>query len=122
MRKKISLPVTDMEQSVHFYQTALAPLGFKLLRDQLGRLGFGGECQPELWLVISATRPHPQQQVTLEAGDRDAVRQFFQAAMLAGGLDRRPPALYPECHREDYSALILDLDQHAIKVICHMSE
>jgi len=122
MRKRITLPITDMAQSLRFYRAALAPLGFRLLQEPVGRLTCALQEQPELWLVASATRPHPRLAVTLDAEDRDAVRQFFQAAMMAGGLDRRAPALYPECHREDYSALILDPDQHCIKVVCHISE
>ena len=58
----ISIGVSDIDRSKHFYDTALEPLGYKCLRPARSLLGYGyGRDSIALW-VVSAERPVPADQ------------------------------------------------------------
>jgi predicted lactoylglutathione lyase len=57
-----------------------------------------------------------------EAKSRDAVRDFYDAAMKAGGQDYGELGLRPHFHENYYSAFVLDPDGHNIEAVCRKAE
>lgn len=79
--------VSDIERSKRFFTEALAPLGYRVLREHpISGIGFGKE-RPDFW--IKQGTPGPRVHVAFAAEERDIVDAFYQAALAAGGLSPR---------------------------------
>jgi len=121
----IGLSVSDPQVSRPFYERALAPLGYQLLREiptQItgGRvvLGFGAPPKPDFW-VAEGTPQTPRLHVAFRAESRAAVDAFYAAAIAAGGKDNGPPGPRPQYHAHYYAAFVLDPDGHNIEAVVH---
>ena len=53
----VGLPVSDLETAKAFYTAALEPLGFSLLMEFPGAVGFGLPGKPQLWLHQAQAHP-----------------------------------------------------------------
>src|SRR5438477_11081615 len=68
----VTANVGDFEQAKHFYEQALAPLGYSLQVEFEGAVGFGtGEGVPDFWIGSSPERGAAP--VAFSAKDRPAV-------------------------------------------------
>jgi predicted lactoylglutathione lyase len=56
------------------------------------------------------------------ATSRAQVRQFYEAAIAAGGKDNGPPGLRPNYHPHYYGAFVIDPNGHNIEAVCHGPE
>jgi catechol 2,3-dioxygenase-like lactoylglutathione lyase family enzyme len=126
MLDHIGFPVSDLKRSMAFYESALAPLGIKLVMvataDMPGSepgADFGAdEDRLYLWLGIGqALKGYLH--VAFTAKDRASVDAFYAAAIKAGGKDNGPPGLRPQYHKDYYGAFVLDPDGHNIEAVCH---
>jgi catechol 2,3-dioxygenase-like lactoylglutathione lyase family enzyme len=117
---------SDLERSVRFYERALAPLGYRLLKRIPGAAGFGvpagaGENRDpggDFW--VGQAEPHtPRTHIAFSAPDRAAVEAFHAAALAAGGTDNGPPGLRPIYHPRYYAAFVLDPDGYNIEAVFH---
>jgi catechol 2,3-dioxygenase-like lactoylglutathione lyase family enzyme len=122
------LDVRDPEKSRRFYEAALAPLGYKVLMEVPTEhtggvvvLGMGVPPKPDFWLH-QGTPQQPRVHVAFSAKSRQAVDEFYRAAMAAGGTDNGPPGLRPHYHQNYYGAFVLDPDGHNIEACCHLPE
>lgn len=85
----VGIRVTDFARSKRFFTEALAPLGYRLLREHsISGVGFG-KVRPDLW--IKQGTPGPRVHVALAADEREIVDAFYRAALAAGGRDDGPP-------------------------------
>ncbi len=116
----------DLERSIRFYERALAPLGYVLVKRITGAAGFGVPAGPrrsldpggEFW--IGQEKPYePRTHVAFSAGDRAAVDAFHAAALAAGGIDNGAPGLRPIYHARYYAAFVLDPDGYNIEAVFH---
>lgn len=117
------LNVTDLSKSRRFYETALAPLGYRMLFEVPGGagMGFGVPPKPDFW--IGAGTPNtPRLHIAFRANTRAEVDYFYRAALGAGGTDNGPPGPRPHYHAHYYGAFVLDLDGHNIEAVCHTPE
>ncbi len=118
MYDHIGLKVADLDASVRFYTTALAPLGYELCsRDETGA-GFGPKGEPALWLYLHKGPPAEGAHIAFRAPDHAAIAKFHAAGMKAGGRDNG--AAGP---REDYSptyfaAFLIDPDGNNVEAVC----
>jgi catechol 2,3-dioxygenase-like lactoylglutathione lyase family enzyme len=116
----ISIGVSDIDRSKHFYDTALEPLGYKCLRPARSLLGYGyGRDNIALW-VVSAERPVPADEKSglhfcFAAPNAAAVDAFYAAALRAGGHDNGAPGLRPIYGPDYYAAFIVDPDGYRIE-------
>lgn len=117
--------VSDFEKSKRFYQQALAPLGYELLREFTAAVtghtdvaGFGAGGVPDFW-ISRGTPNNPPVHIAFHAADRGVVDAFHRAAMAAGGRDNGEPGLRPQYHPGYYGAFVLDPDGHNIEAVCH---
>src|SRR5207237_3036863 len=108
----IGIPVSQFDKSVRFYEAALAPLGFRLEAHDPkgGSAGFGPKGAPAFWLGTGKV-PAPFH-LAFAAPDRSAVRQFYEAAMAAGGKDNGRPGLRESYSPTYYAAFALCADAH----------
>jgi catechol 2,3-dioxygenase-like lactoylglutathione lyase family enzyme len=119
------LQVSDPKRSRRFYDGALAPLGYKLIREipkehTGGRvvLGYGEPSKPDFWVAEGEpNRPHLH--IAFRAASRKQVDDFYKAALAAGGRDNGAPGPRPHYHEHYYGAFVLDPDGHNIEAVCH---
>jgi catechol 2,3-dioxygenase-like lactoylglutathione lyase family enzyme len=119
------LHFTDPARSRAFYQRALAPLGYAILREipmqfTGGKVvfGMGVAPKPDLWLA-EGTPERPPLHIALRADSRAQVDAFYAEALAAGGTDNGPPGTRPHYHEHYYGAFVLDPDGHNIEAVCH---
>ncbi|HVK86785.1 MAG TPA: VOC family protein [Kofleriaceae bacterium] len=114
----IGISVTDLERSIAFYTKALAPLGYTLLMKFDGQAaGFGVAGKPDFWLGQAPVQGTSH--IAFNAKGRAAVRDFYAAAIAAGGKDNGEPGVRPHYHEHYYGGFVLDPDGHNIEAVCH---
>lgn len=121
MLDHVSIGVRDLARTKRFYDAALAPLGYRCLRDSEEMLGYGGETVA-LW-IGPAERPVPADNASglhfcLAAPGQEAVAAFHKAALSAGGRDNGAPGLRPEYSGDYYAAFVVDPDGYRIEAYC----
>lgn len=117
----IGLHVCNLEKSKAFYQSALAPLGYKLLMEFENDAGLGVDGKPDFWISPAQTIGKSIH-VAFVSEDRATVDAFYKAALAAGGTNNGAPGLRPMYHPDYYGAFVHDLDGHNIEVVCHKPE
>jgi catechol 2,3-dioxygenase-like lactoylglutathione lyase family enzyme len=114
----IGIAVTDLEKSVAFYTKALAPLGYELIRTFPGfAAGFGVGGKPDFWIGQGPEPKHAH--VAFRANGRAQVREFYAAAIEAGGKDNGAPGPRPHYHEHYYGGFVTDPDGNNIEAVCH---
>ncbi|HLL22717.1 MAG TPA: VOC family protein [Kofleriaceae bacterium] len=114
----IGISVSDLAKSIEFYKQALAPLGYELVMTFHGQVaGFGVAGKPDFW--ISVGQPKDQNHVAFATKSRGLVREFYSAAIAAGGTDNGGPGLREMYHPDYYGAFVRDPDGHNIEACCH---
>ncbi len=127
MLDHIGFPVSDFVRSKAFYASALAPLGYRVVKEMNlsedgadGYAGFGAE-RPQFW--IGTGKPlQGKLHVAFAAKTREEVRAFYEAALQAGGIDNGAPGLRPHYHENYYGAFVLDPDGHNVEAVTHLPE
>jgi catechol 2,3-dioxygenase-like lactoylglutathione lyase family enzyme len=122
----IGLNVSDPKKSRHFYDNALAPLGYKMMMeipkeytDGAVVLGYGVPPKADFW--VSEGKPNkPALHIAFRAENRKQVDEFYKAALAAGGMDNGAPGPRPHYHEHYYGAFVLDPDGHNIEAVCHI--
>lgn len=119
------LKISDPDASRRFYDTALAPLGYRVLMELPGSvtggrvvLGYGVPPKPDFW-VAQGMPETPRVHVAFRARTHAEVDAFYRAAISAGGRDNGPPGPRPHYHASYYGAFVLDPDGHNIEAVCH---
>ena len=120
--------VSDGARSRAFYEKALAPLGYAVLKvvppeftGGIMVLGMGVPPRPDFWLHEGEPqRPHVH--IAFRADSRAVVDAFYAAAIEAGGRDNGAPGPRPHNHADYYGAFVLDPDGHNIEACCHCAE
>jgi len=114
----IGIHVSDFDRAVAFYTKALAPLGYTMLRNFGTVAGFGTKGKPDFWITAGAAgqdRVH----VAFTTSSRKIVREFYDAAIAAGGKDNGAPGVRAMYHEHYFGAFVLDPDGHNVEAVCH---
>ena len=120
----VGFPVSDFPRAKSFYQKALAPLGYVLVKEvqqaanDAPAAGFGAGGKPDFWIGGEGGLDKPLH-IAIAAKDRATVDAFYQAALAAGGKDNGAPGLRPHYHANYYGAFVRDPDGHNIEAVCH---
>jgi catechol 2,3-dioxygenase-like lactoylglutathione lyase family enzyme len=104
--ERVSIRADDLEASVRFYATVLAPLG-----------GGAGD-----WAVVAATARRPATQrlhVGFFAPSRAHVDAFWQAGVDAGHADDGAPGPRPQYRDDYYGAFLLDPGGNSAEAVHH---
>jgi catechol 2,3-dioxygenase-like lactoylglutathione lyase family enzyme len=114
----MGIRVSNLDRSIAFYTKALAPLGYALVMKWETFAGFGVGGKPDFW--IDGTQPPKETiHVAFRAGGRQIVRDFYDAALAAGGKDNGPPGPRPHYHEHYYGGFVHDPDGHNVEAVCH---
>jgi len=117
----VILGVHHLDDSRHFYENALRPLGVKVLVQEPQLVGFGDDSgKPFFWLALR--EPSHRVHVAFTAPDRAAVDAFHAAALHAGGVDNGPPGLRTHYHPGYYGAFVRDPDGNNVEAVFHGAE
>jgi|SRR5690348_15639806 catechol 2,3-dioxygenase-like lactoylglutathione lyase family enzyme len=117
----VSIGVRQIAAARRFYDAVLAPLGYRLLSDAPGALGYG-DGHAELWL-LEVERPVPADDgsglhLCFAAPSRAAVDRFHAAALQTGGKDNGRPGPRPDYGPHYYAAFAVDPDGYRIEAHC----
>ena len=113
----VKLFVADPKASRAFYETALEPLGYRVLMDFDTVVGMGKD-RPDFWLA-PAEGPTTTCHVSFRAESEHEVQRFHEAAVAAGGTDNGEPGLRPQYHQNYYGAFALDPDGNNAEAVYH---
>ena len=117
----VSIGVADIARSKKFYDATLKPLGFTLLSDGEGSLGYR-EKGVQLWLGATKKPVKADMDSGLHfcfsAKDRAAVDAFHAAAVKAGGKDNGKPGVRADYGPKYYAAFAIDPDGYRIEAYC----
>jgi len=128
MLDHVSVGVTNLEASAKFYDAVLAPLAIKRVMELLPyTIGYGADEHPRFWINVPLDDTQPASagngmHICFKAPSHQAVRQFYAAALAAGGVDDGPPGLRPDYHSHYYAAFVRDLDGNKIEAVIHTPE
>ena len=120
----VGFPVSDYARSKAFYEKALAPLGYVLIKEvqqnehDAKAAGFGTKGKPDFWIGGEGGLNKPLH-IAIATKDRATVDAFYKAAMAAGAKDNGPPGVRAHYHPNYYGAFVLDPDGHNIEAVCH---
>ena len=120
----VGFPVSDFPRAKTFYASALAPLGYVLVKEvqqdanDAPAAGFGVGGKPDFWIGGEGALDEPVH-IAIVAKDRASVDAFHRAALAAGATDNGAPGLRPHYHANYYGAFVRDPDGHNIEAVCH---
>ncbi|PGG97200.1 hypothetical protein GX51_07455 [Blastomyces parvus] len=115
----LTLTVSHLPTSTSFFLSCLQPLGYRFIGRHDNNVGFGsvpGE-PADFWIAeerpgIPAGAAH----IAFPAPSRDAVSQFFIAALKAGAKIHGEPTLR-DAEQNYYSAAVIDFDGNSIEAV-----
>ena len=123
MLDHVSIQCADMARSTAFYDAVLAPLGGSRIMDFGQAIGYGVPPHPDFWIGAQSTgEGFRESHLAFAAGDRQAVRDFFAAAVGQGAEVLHEPRLWPEYHEHYYGAFVRDPDGNNVEAVCHLPE
>jgi catechol 2,3-dioxygenase-like lactoylglutathione lyase family enzyme len=117
----IGFNVSDFPLSKEFYLQALKPLGVGIVIEGEGWTMIGKEGKGQFWFG-SFGNPPGGLHLAFVAENRQQVREFYTAALAAGGKDNGAPGLRQQYHPNYYAAFIIDPNGHNIEAVCHLAE
>lgn len=125
MLDHVFLTVSDLQRSIAFYETALAPLGITHVLDYDGAdgpeghpdlKGFGCNGRIFFWLKAGPADSRAAHVGFIAKGEAE-VRAFYQAAMAAGATDNGAPAAREYYDPRYYAANVLDPDGYSLEAV-----
>lgn len=123
MLDHVSVQCADVAASAEFYDAVLGPLGGVRVMDFGTVVGFGTGGKPDFWLGPQQTGTgFREAHLAFAAADREAVREFFAAAVRAGAEVLHEPRVWPEYHANYYGAFVRDPDGNNVEAVSHVPE
>ncbi len=113
--------VKDLKMSRNFYEAALRPLGYRVLREFPGFVGMGAGDRTDLWIGQDEAVTKGVH-LAFASRDRRSVDAFHAAALKAGGKDNGAPGIRKDYHPHYYGAFVLDPEGNNIEAVCHDPE
>lgn len=116
----ISVAVSDLDASAHFYQAVLGAIGYQKLVVRPRTIGFG-KSYPEFWLNLRAglapIGADSGAHAALRVRTSELVDAFHAAAIAAGGRCDGAPGLRPQHGEGYYAAFIRDPDGNRVEAV-----
>ena len=121
MLDHVSVQCADVAASAGFYDAVLGPLGGARVMDFGTVVGFGTDGKPDFWLGPQQTGTgFRETHLAFTAPSREAVREFFAAAVRAGAEILHEPRVWPEYHAHYYGAFVRDPDGNNVEAVSHV--
>lgn len=105
-----SVPPSQFDSIVAWYEAALAPIGYIKQMEFPGRaVGFGPDkLHTDFWLGSKEGANSVGFHFAFKVKEHDVVEKFHEAAVKAGGVCNGKPGPRPMYHPEYYGAFVLD--------------
>ena len=116
----VAIEVSDYWEAKNFYTAILGALGYEVVSEYEGWVGFGHNRKPEFW--IRQGKPTSGLHLAFRARTRAQVDRFYEIALQGGAEDNGPPGLRTHYHAHYYGAFVLDADGRNIEAVCHEKE
>jgi len=125
MLDHIFLTVSDLDRSIAFYSSALAPLGIVNRLDYDGKdgppghpdlKGFGANGRMFFWLQLGSV-DSSSAHVGFVANSREMVDATYAAAMAAGATDNGAPSARLHYDPRYYAANVFDPDGYSLEFV-----
>lgn len=118
----IDFAVKDLGKSRRFYTSTLAALEIKPFTDiktDEGRegTGYGSLTGSQFW-IGRGEAVRGRMHIAFAAKSRNAVDDFYEAALQVGGTCKGAPGLRPRYGEHYYAAFVSDPDGHTIEAVC----
>lgn len=125
MLDHIFLTVSEIDQSIAFYEKVLPILNIVLRHDYDGKdgpaghpdlKGFGAKGRMFFWLKVGKPAPSAVH-IGFSADSQEMVNKAYDAALAAGGTTIRVPG--PQLHYDPryYAAQVKDLDGYSLEFV-----
>jgi catechol 2,3-dioxygenase-like lactoylglutathione lyase family enzyme len=120
----VTVPVKDLAVSKIFYEKTLAPFNYQVSFGEKKKFWAFDIGNRALFEISQQKEPDrlTSFHIAFRAKSREQVRQFYEAALAAGGKCNGAPGLRPQYTETYYAAFIIDPNGHNIEVVCHESE
>ena len=115
MLDHIGLRTAQFDTLVSFYKATLATLGYGIVMEFPGAVGFGLNT-PDFCIGQGDTASNIH--LAFKTGERALVDAFYAAAIGNSGQDNGPPG-ERDYAPNYYAAFVLDPDGNNIEVVCH---
>lgn len=115
----ITLAVSDLEKSKHFYARAFAPLGYSISFGHEGIFwAFDvGDGLFEISATMAQGPPLTRVHVAFRAKSKEEVDGFYRAALESGAQDNGPPGPRLAYGGQYYACFVLDPDGYNIEAM-----
>ncbi|AXQ29182.1 VOC family protein [Solimonas sp. K1W22B-7] len=113
----VGIEVSDYWEAKNFYTAVLGALGYEVVIEYEGHVGFGQGGKPDFW--IHQGKPTVGVHLAFRARSHKEVDRFYQIALQGGARDNGPPGLRTHYHPYYYGAFVLDADGRNIEAVCH---
>src|SRR5258705_419773 len=110
--------VKNLKESRRFYEAALQPLGYRVLKEFPGFFGLGTGEKTDFWIGQDDAVTIGVH-LAFASRDRKSVDAFHAAALKAGGKDHGAPGVRAHYHAGYYGAFVLDPEGNNIEAVCH---
>jgi catechol 2,3-dioxygenase-like lactoylglutathione lyase family enzyme len=115
----LEIQTHKIHETVQFYLTVLAPLGYRQMADGRAK-GFGDGQRLDFFIVEG--EPSRNLHFAFVALERAVVDSIYDVGRQAGFALDRPPALAPEVHPNYYAGYLRDPDGRLVEFVCHRAE
>jgi predicted lactoylglutathione lyase len=113
--------VSDLDASRRLYTAVLAPLGFEELHVEKRGVHFGADGMDDFAIYLGSLVTSAAH-VAFVADGREAVDNFFAAALANGATMRGEPGVYPQYSELYYAAFVNDLHGNNVEAVWHTPE
>ena len=113
--------VSNFAKAKAFYLQALTPLGIGIVKEGEGWAFMGRDGRGEFWIDSFGNSPGAIH-IAFSAESREQVREFYAAALVAGGKDNGVPGVRSQYHPNYYGAYVIGPDGHNLEAVCHIGE
>ena len=117
----IGISVREFNACIIFYSSVLSVMGYEIVKQSEGSVGFGIGKKPE-FTISSSSGTTCKNHLAFAAPDRSTVDLFYAAAIRAGAVDNGAPGLRLEYHSNYYGAFVLDPDGNNVEAVCHQAQ
>lgn len=127
MYSHLTIGTAHIPRAARFYDSVLKPLGLVRKKTFKAAVAYAPESFVGLNEPFWVVRPYDKKDaspgngvtVAFDAPSRQAVEEFYAAALAAGGVDAGAPGLRTHYHPDYYGAYVRDLDGNKICAVCH---
>lgn len=112
----IGFVVKNFKKSRDFYVAALAPLGLGIIGEG-ERWAMLGKNKCDIWFGEEGN-PTTSIHVAFVAENHDQVKEFYEAAIAAGGKDNGKPDYCTEYDANYFAAFVIDINGHNLEAVC----